>query len=572
VRWTRSLIPTLREDPAEAEAVSHKLMVRAGLVRQLAAGIYVYLPLGLRVLDKITRVIREEMNAIGGQEIVMPVLQPAEIWQQSGRWDAIGGEMFRLKDRNQREMCLGMTHEEVVAWIAAREIRSYRDLPQIWYQVQTKERDEARPRSGVLRTREFLMKDSYTLDPDAAALEVSYNAHKQAYCKIFDRCGVRYVVVDSDPGMMGGSGSHEFMAPSAAGEDDVALCAACGYAANVELARGVPVPASLPAASVPGDGPREVATPEARTIAEVAAQLRVDAASTVKSLVFMVGDVAVLALVRGDHNLHERKLARALRAEARPAHPDEVRRHLGVSVGSVGPVGVKGVSRILADESLRRGAYVVGANRDGYHLVGAKAERDFACEWADLQVALPGEGCPRCAKPLAVERVIEIGNIFKLGTKYSVPLGAMYLDEQGQQKPVVMGSYGIGPARIAAAAVEQRYDADGIVWPWAIAPFHVHIVPVASKDTTQMTAATEIERALENAGFEVLMDDRDERAGVKFKDADLLGIPIRITVGNALTKEGLVEIRERATRAESKIPPERLLDAVRKIVDRLSMA
>ena len=567
MRWHRSLLPTLREDPADAEAISHKLMVRAGLVRQLAAGIYVYLPIGHRVLDKVNRIIREEMNAIGGQEITMPVLQPAEIWQQSGRWDGIGGEMFRLKDRNQRDMCLGMTHEEVVAWIAAREIRSYRDLPQIWYQIQTKERDEARPRSGVLRTREFLMKDAYTLDPDAAALDVSYNAHKQAYGKIFDRCGIRYVVVDSDPGMMGGSGSHEFMAPSAAGEDDVALCAACGYAANVELARGVPVPAGLPAGA-----PREVATPNARTIAEVAAQLKVDPACTIKSLVFLAGDQAVLALVRGDHNLHERKLARALRAEPRPAHPEEVRQHLGVGVGSVGPVGVKGVSRIVADESLTQGAYVVGANREGFHLAGVTAGKDFACEWADLQVALPGEGCPTCGKPLAIERVIEVGNIFKLGTRYSEPLGAMYLDEHGQQKPVVMGSYGIGPARIAAAAVEQRHDADGIVWPWAIAPFHVHIVPVAIKDAAQMLAATEIEKALEAAGFEVLMDDRDERAGVKFKDADLLGVPIRITVGNALAKEGVVEIRERASRAEWKVPRERVVEAIRKIVEGLAVS
>src|SRR5499426_1840573 len=566
MRWTRSLIPTLREDPADAEAISHKLMVRAGLVRQLAAGIYVYLPLGHRVLDKVNRVIREEMNAIGGQEITMPVLQPAEIWQQSGRWDAIGGEMFRLKDRNQRDLCLGMTHEEVVAWIAAREIRSYRDLPQIWYQIQTKERDEARPRSGVLRTREFFMKDSYTLDPDTAALEVSYNAHKDAYRRIFDRCGIEYVVVESDPGMMGGSGSHEFMAPSAAGEDDIALCAACGYAANVELARGVPVPASLPERS-----PHEVATPEARTIAEVAAQLKIEPACTIKSLVFMVEDSVVLALVRGDHNLHERKLARALRAEARPAHPDEVRQHLGVSVGSVGPVGVKGVSRVVADESLRNTAYVVGANRDGYHLVGVTPGKDFPCEWADLQVTLPGEGCPRCGKRLTVERVIEVGNIFKLGTQYSEPLGAMYLDEQGQQKPVVMGSYGIGPARIAAAAVEQRHDADGIIWPWAICPFQVHLVPIAGKDDTQTVAAEAIYRELTEAGLEVLMDDREERAGVKFKDADLLGCPIRSTVGRGLVKEGVVEVRERATGAQVKVPRDGVLEAVRKIADGLRM-
>src|SRR5262245_3973628 len=567
MRWSRSLIPTLRDDPADAEAISHKLMVRAGLVRQLAGGIYVYLPLGLRVLDKVNAVLREEMNGIGGQEITMPVLHPAELWQQSGRWEGIA-EMFRLKDRYQRDMCLGMTHEEVIAWLAAKEIRSYRDLPQIWYQIQTKERDEARPRSGVLRTREFVMKDSYTLDPDAAALEVSYQAHKDAYCRIFERCGIRYLVVQSDPGMMGGSGSHEFMAPSAAGEDDVALCDACGYAANVELARAI---AAKPAA--PADWTRaEVATPAVRTIAEVSALLGIDPALTIKSLVFGDDREPGLALVRGDHALHERKLARALRREARPAHPEEVTALLGVSPGSIGPVGIRGVKRILADESLREGRYVVGANREGYHLTAVQPGTDFECEFVDLQVAQPGEGCPQCGQPLRVERVIEVGNIFKLGTQYSIPLGATFLDEQGQQKPVVMGSYGIGPARIAAAAVEQRHDADGIIWPWAIAPFHVHVVPVAIKDAAQMAAATEIEKTLEAAGFEVLLDDRDERAGVKFKDADLLGVPIRITVGNALAKEGVVEIRERASRAEWRVARERVVEAVRIIGEGMSVS
>ncbi|MGH7413263.1 MAG: proline--tRNA ligase, partial [Candidatus Rokuibacteriota bacterium] len=435
---------------------------------------------------------------------------------------------------------------------------------QIWYQIQTKERDEARPRSGVLRTREFLMKDSYTLDPDEAALEISYNAHKEAYCRIFDRCGITYVVVQSDPGMMGGSGSHEFMAPSAAGEDDVALCDGCGYAANVELARGVPT------APAPSDAGREdVATPGARTIAEVAAQLKIDAAATIKTLVFMGPDGPVLALVRGDHALHERKLARALRAEARPAHPEEVKRHLGVAPGSIGPVGVRG-ARIIADESLRQGRYVVGANREGFHVTGVTPGRDFDCEWADLQVAVAGEGCPRCGKPLRIERVIEVGNIFKLGTKYSVGLGATYLDERGQQQPIVMGSYGIGPARIAAAAVEQRHDADGIVWPWAIAPFHVHLVPVSVKDAGQMAAAEEIYRDLRAAGFEVLMDDREERAGVKFKDADLLGVPIRVTVGNALAKEGVVELRQRSARADRRVPRAEVVAAVREMAQTIS--
>ncbi len=547
MRWSRSLIPTLRDDPADAEATSHKLMVRAGLVRQLAAGIYVYLPLGQRVLDKVNAILREEMNRIGGQEITMPVLHPAEIWQQSGRWEGIA-EMFRLKDRFQRDMCLGMTHEEVIAWLAAKEIRSYRDLPQVWYQIQTKERDEARPRSGVLRTREFLMKDSYTLDPDPAALEVSYNAHKEAYCRIFDRCGIAYVVVESDPGMMGGSGSHEFMAPSAAGEDEVALCDGCGYAANVELARAVPAMPSPPDWTY-----QEIATPNVKTIADVSAFLGIDPALTIKTLVFMAGPEPILALVRGDHTVHERKLARALRAGARPAHPEEVKGHLGVAPGSVGPIGARGVTRVVADESLRQGSYAAGANRDGHHVIGVVPGRDFDCEFADLQAVLPGEGCPSCGRGLRVERVIEIGNIFKLGTKYSAALGAMYLDEQGRQRPIVMGSYGIGPARIAAAAIEQRHDADGIVWPWAIAPFHVHVIPVSVKDPAQTAAADEVYRDLEAAGFDVLMDDRDERAGVKFKDADLLGIPIRVTVGNAFVREGVVEIRSRATRSECRV-------------------
>jgi prolyl-tRNA synthetase len=559
MRFTRSLLPTLREDPAEAEAISHRLMLRAGLVRQLAAGIYVWLPLGQRVLDKVNRIIREEMNAIGGQEITMPVLHPAELWRESGRWDAIGGEMFRLKDRNGRDMCLGMTHEEVIAWIAAREIQSYRDLPQIWYQIQTKERDEARPRSGVLRTREFLMKDSYTLDPDVAALERSYAAHEGAYRKIFDRCGLRYFVVQSDPGMMGGLGSHEFMAPSAAGEDEVAMCASCGYAANVELARGTPAAPEFPAWKR-----EDVPTPNARTIAEVAAALRIDPRLTIKSLLYVAPKAgAVLALVRGDHALHERKLARALGEEARPAHAEEVRSTLGAPAGSVGPLGVR--IPVLADEALRSGTYVVGANREAFHVRGVTPGRDFEARFVDLHTVAPGEACPQCKAPLAVERVIEIGNIFKLGTKYSVPLGATYLDEAGRQQPIVMGSYGIGPARIAAAAVEQRSDADGIVWPWSIAPFHVHIVVVSVRDPAQVAAAEAIYAECARQGLEALLDDRDERPGVKFKDADLIGLPVRVTVGNALVKEGVVEVKARATRAERRVPQDGVIHAIREV-------
>jgi prolyl-tRNA synthetase len=555
MRMSRSLVPTLREDPAEAESLSHKLMLRAGLVRQLAAGIYVWLPLGQRVLDRVTAIIREEMNAIGGQEITMPVVHPAELWKQSGRWDGIP-EMFKLRDRWGRDLCLGMTHEEVIAWIAAREIRSYRDLPQIWYQIQTKERDEARPRSGVLRTREFLMKDSYTLDADAASLDRSYAAHEAAYRRIFDRCGLRYWVVQSDTGMMGGLGSHEFMAPSAAGEDEIAICPGCGYAANVELARGVPARPEVPAWTR-----QEVATPNVRTIAELAAHLGIDPRLTLKSLLYVAQSGPVLAVVRGDHSLHERKLARALGEEFRPAHAEEMPRILGAPAGSVGPLGV--AIPVFADEAVADGVYVVGANREGVHVRGVVPGRDFTCRFVDLHTVQAGEACVTCGSALTVERVIEIGNIFKLGTTYSVPLGAAYLDEHGREQPVVMGSYGIGPARIAAAAIEQLADGDGIVWPPAIAPFAVHVIAVNVRDGAQAAAAEAIYDECRSAGLEALLDDRDERPGVKFKDADLLGMPVRVTVGNAFVKEGLAEVRDRRSRRDVRVPREGVLPAVR---------
>jgi prolyl-tRNA synthetase len=459
-------------------------------------------------------------------------------------------------------MCLGMTHEEVIAWLAAREIRSYRDLPQIWYQIQTKERDEARPRSGVLRTREFVMKDSYTLDPDVEALDRSYAAHEGAYRKIFDRCGLRYHVVQSDTGMMGGLGAHEFMAPSAAGEDEIAMCGKCGYAANVELARSVPAAPEFPAWRR-----EEVATPNAKTIAEVAAFLKIDPRLTIKSLLFVAPKAGpILVLVRGDHNLHERKLTRAIGEEARAAHPEEVQHHLGAPVGSVGPLGAR--VPVLADEALRQGTYVVGANKDGFHVRGVTPGRDFECRFTDLHTAQPGEACAQCGAPLAVERVIEIGNIFKLGTKYAEALGATYLDESGKERPVVMGSYGIGPARIASTAIEQLADADGIVWPWSIAPFHVHVVSVGRDDASKH-AAEAIYDACWKAGLETLLDDREERPGVKFKDADLLGIPIRVTVGNLLAKEGVVELRVRRTREDRKVPPSKVIETIESLRESL---
>ncbi len=543
MRFSKKLLQTYKEDPADAEAISHKLMVRAGMVRQLASGLYILLPLGLRSMDKVNTIIRQEMNAIGGQEISMPVLHPAEIWQQSGRWYDIGDEMFRLKDRTNRDMVLGMTHEEVVAWLAAREIRSYRDLPQIWYQIQTKLRDEARPKSGVLRTREFVMKDSYSLDLDAAGLEENYQLHYQAYCRIFERCGVKYYAVESDPGMMGGAGAHEFMAPSEAGEDEVALCENCGYAANVELAQSVPPNPSFPAWKL-----EEVATPNSRTIEEVCAYLGISPQLTIKSLLLMAKDGPVLAMVRGDQMLHEKKF-RTLAGEFRPAHRDEVKEHTGVEAGFLGPVNLPSDRKIpmIADISLRQGVYVTGANREGYHLRGVIPGKNFSAQFADIHTAVSGDSCPKCNAPLKVEKTIEIGNIFKLGTKYSIPLKAFYLDRQGQEKPIVMGSYGIGPARIIAAAVEQNHDQNGIIFPLPITPFEVHLLPVNLKQDTMGEEAEKLYQGLTAAKIETLFDDREEAPGVKFKDADLLGSPLRLTLSRKTLKEGAVEIKVRRT-------------------------
>jgi prolyl-tRNA synthetase len=554
-------IPTLKEAPSDAEAVSHKLMVRAGFVRQIAAGLYIYLPLGIRVMEKINRIIREEMNAIGGQEVTMPVLNPAEVWQQTGRWDAIGDEMFRLKDRGGRDMCLAMTHEETMTWLAAHDIRSYRDLPQIWYQVQTKLRDEARPKSGVLRTREFTMKDSYSFDKDEEGLDRSYQLHLEAYKKIYSRCGIRFHVVQSDTGMMGGSMAHEYMAPSPAGEDDVALCDACGYAANTELALSVPKPASAA-----NDHFEEIATPEKRTIEEVTRFLKLSADHFIKSILVIGEQGPVLAMVRGDQTLHEKKLAKLI-GQHRPAQKDEVKASLGVPAGFIGPMGHK--VRKIADPCLKDGVYVAGANKEGFHAKGVSASKHFSdAEFSDIHTASAGDACFQCGKPLRIEKVIEIGNIFKLGTKYSVPLKANYLDEQGNEQPIIMGSYGIGPARIAAAAIEQGNDENGIVWPPAIAPFQLLIVPVNVKDVRSMDLAEEMYTALEEKGFEVLLDDRDERAGVKFKDADLVGIPWRIVIGEKNLKEGLVELKERGTGTVEKV---KAAEAVELIAKKLVM-
>ncbi len=559
MRFSKMFIPTLREAPADAEAISHILMLRAGYVRQLAAGLYMLLPLGVKVMAKINAVLREEMNAIGAQEISLPVLHPAEIWQQTGRWDAIGDEMFRLKDRSGRDMCLGMTHEEIMTWLASREIRSYRDLPQVWYQIQTKLRDEARPKSGILRTREFIMKDSYSFDVSEEALDRNYQLHTEAYHRIFRRCGLKFLMVESDPGMMGGAVSHEFMAPSPAGEDEVAVCGSCGYSANVELAVSV----------TPGNEKQEwsleeVHTPEKRTVQEVSNFMKLPPSYFIKSILVVSEKGPVLAVVRGDQELHEKKLAKIIGSH-RPAQRPEVKEILGVEAGFIGPMGHR--VRIIADNTLRDGTFVSGANKPHYHMKGVKAERDFSAEWHDIHTARDGDLCQKCGGKLSVERVIEIGNIFKLGTKYSGPLNAVFLDENGQEKPVIMGSYGIGPARIAAAAVEQSNDKDGIVWPRSIAPFDVEILPLNMNDPGTVEAASQLYNSLEESGFEVLMDDREERAGVKFKDADLIGIPTQVIFGERNLKEGLVEIKDRKSKESVKVKVGEVLAHVKELME-----
>ncbi len=555
MRFSSALVPTLRQDPHDAEAASHRLLLRAGFVRQLAAGLYIYLPLGWKVIRRINCILKEEMDAIGAQEISMPVLHPAEIWQQTGRWQEIGEEMFRLKDRGGHDMCLGMTHEEIMTWLASNEIRSYRDLPQSWYQIQTKLRDEARPKSGILRTREFIMKDSYSFDADEDSLDRSYTLHEEAYHKIFTRCGLKFYQVESDPGMMGGAVAHEFMAPSPVGEDVVLLCGACGYAANVELAKS-----HSPKIKPERWEFEEVHTPEKRTVEEVSEFMRLEPAYFIKSLLLISDSGPVLALVRGDQELHEKKAMKII-GPFRPALKEEVVDILGVEAGFIGPHGHK--IRTIADLDLREGAYASGANKKDYHAKGIVPGKHFEAEWHDLHVAIKGDSCAKCGASLRAESCIEIGNIFKLGTKYSVPLKANYLDEAGNEKPIIMGSYGIGPARIAAAAVEQSYDEHGIIWPESIAPFDVHLLPLNMAEENTRRTAEELYEALNAAGREVLLDDREERAGVKFKDADLIGIPKQIIIGERGLKEGVVEVKDRRTGEARKVKPEDVLKTIK---------
>jgi prolyl-tRNA synthetase len=561
-RLTGRFWPTLRDPPADAEAISHKLMVRAGLVRQLAAGLYTILPLGLRVIKRIDATIREEMDRIGAQEIFMPVLHPAEIWEQTGRYGL--AEQFRLEDRTGRHMVLAMTHEEIVTWHAAREIRSYRDLPQSWYQLQTKMRDEPRPKSGMLRVREFIMKDSYSFDRDDEGLDASYEAHRRAYARIFDRCGLRWYMVESDVGMMGGAGAHEFMAPSAVGENVVARSDA--YAANLEIATSV---AREPVFGDDPGGPEPFDTPGIETIAQLAEFTGLDEAVLAKSVVVVTNSGPVLAIVRGEHQVSTVKLTNLI-GPHRAAHPEEIQELFGASPGSLGPVGMEGRVRIVADATLAAGNYVTGANRDGVHLRGVVLGRDFHAETADIREVLEGEACPVSGAPLVLEPVIEVGNIFKLGTRYSEPLNATYLDQDGQERLVVMGSYGIGPARIAAAAIEHGNDEAGIVWPKTIAPFDVHLVLIGEDGTPAAEFADRLYAELSDLGLEVLFDDRGGMSpGQKFVEAELLGCPLRVTVGKRTLPDGPLEVQIRRGREKREIPLDGAPAAIRTVWESL---
>ncbi len=550
--WSKLFIPTLRENPAEAEVVSHQLLLRAGYIRQLAAGIYSYLFLGQRSMLKIIQIVREEMNAIGGQEFLLPALNPAELWQESGRWDIMGDNLFRLKDRFGRDLCLGMTHEEVMTSIARGELRSYKQLPQIWYQIQTKFRDEPRPKSGLLRVRQFIMKDSYTFDLDPAGLDVSYDKHYDAYCKIFDRCGLKYMVAEAHSGAMGGTQSHEFMIASDAGEDYVVSCPGCGYAANLEKAASRP---TAPAAADPeGDfAPEAFHTPGQKTIADLAAFTGLPESSQMKSLVMVADGKPILALLRGDHSLSETKFSSTVKAaEIRPAHPEEIRQWFGAEAGSLGPVGVKNM-RVIADEALKgRRNMIAGSNKDDYHLRHVTPGEDFEAEYFDLRQVAAGDICVTCGGTVELIKCVEIGHIFKLGYRYSESMGLRVLNEAGEEVKVIMGSYGIGIERILCAAIELYHDKDGMALPSPIAPFDVVVTPVNYSDAAQRSAAEEIYEGCRKMDLDALLDDRDERPGVKFKDADLIGIPYRITVGKKLA-QGQVEIIERSTKTSEDV-------------------
>jgi prolyl-tRNA synthetase len=583
-RWSQLFIPTLREAPADAEVASHKFLVRSGYIRQLAAGIYSYLFLGQRSFNKIVAIVREEMDRIG-QEFYLPALHPRELWEASGRWSVMGDNMFRLKDRKGADLCLGFTAEEVMTEIARKELRSYKQLPQIWYQIQSKFRDEPRPKSGLLRVRQFLMKDSYSFDIDPSGLDISYQKHRDTYRRIFDRCGLKYLVIEAHSGAMGGSQSEEFMVYTPAGEDQVVSCAKCGYAANLEKATSKLDPVQdLP---TEGDGnPVEVHTPGMKTIEDVARFLGVSPKNKIKTLALMIDSKdaksgkptsrAVVALMRGDHQMNEAKLATALAGkETRPMQDEEIRQLFRSPAGFLGPIGIEwaksledhGRPILLVDKALEgRTNLIGGANREDYHLKNLTPGKNFqATACADLRGVGSGEPCPNCGSPLRTDTAVEIGHIFKLGYKYSQSMGARVLDKNGKEVTPIMGSYGIGIERILTAAIEQSNDENGFCLPPQIAPFDIVITPTNVSDQKLKSTAEDISARLESAGYDVLLDDRDERPGVKFKDADLVGIPFRVNVGKKVT-EGTVEVVRRSTRESADVSIGEIAEHFQKIL------
>ena len=540
-RASQMFLPTLRDAPADADAASHKLLVRGGFIRQVGAGLWTYMPLGWRVHQKVVQVIREEMDAIGAQEMLCPVLTPAELWERSGRI-AIP-QVFKLTDRSGRPFVLPLSHEESMTF-HVRELRSYKELPQAWYHFSTKERDEPRPRGGLLRVREFVMKDSYSFDRDEAGLDGSFERHAQAYATIFERCGLEVYLVEAESGIMGGKESSGFLAPTESGENWLMRCENGDYFADVEAARGVPRAPEFPQ---PLGAPEEVETPGVTTNEALAEFLGIDVAATSKATPVVTGDRVVLGLIRGDDHLSEEKLQTVFEASFRPATDEEIRATFGAGGGSLGPVGVD--VEVIADETLREGQFVAGANRDGWHLRGVEAGRDYQPTFADIRQAVEGDSCPGCGGRLTVQSAIEVGHIFKLGTYFSERFGATYLDEDGRERPIVMGSYGIGPGRTIAAIVEQHHDDAGIAWPDAVAPYDVHVVVLPGLEQEGEEAAAE----LSEAGNDVLLDDREQRAGEKFADADLIGCPSRVTVGRKTVEDGAVDVRRRETGEEDRV-------------------
>lgn len=562
MRASQMLIPTLREVPAEAEIVSHKLLLRAGFIRKTASGVYTYLPLAHRVLKKIMQIVREEMDRQGGQELLMPIIQPAEMWLESGRWHVYGPELFRLKDRHNRDFCLGPTHEEVITLLIRGEVRSYKQMPLLLYQIQNKYRDERRPRFGLMRGREFIMKDLYSFDRDEEGLDISYKKMHEAYTNVFSRCGLQFRPVEADSGAIGGSNTHEFMVLAESGEAAVLYCSVCDYAANVEKATTQPAAGLDPGIQLLEL--KEASTPGKKSAEEVAAFLGIETFHVIKTMIYKTDKEVVAALVRGDRDVNEIKLLNALGAITLDlADEATVRQAIGAPTGYVGPVGLKNI-RIVADpEVMALTNAVAGANKQDVHFTNVNPNRDFKPAMVeDIRIVKAGEPCPKCGAQLQEARGIEVGQIFKLGTKYSKTLGANFLDENGKEKPIVMGCYGIGVSRTMAAAIEQNHDQDGIIWPANIAPYHAVVIPVAPKDEKQLNLAETLYRELNRLGVESVLDDRAERPGVKFKDADLIGYPLRIVVGSKAVEEGLVEIRRRRSGQTDLIP---LSEAVAKV-------